>query len=180
MGILVCGLNGSGKSTLGRMLADRIGYAFIDVEDLYFPKTDARYIFSDPRSREEVIRLLEERIEGNGRFVFAAVTGDYGDRLIAALDHVVSIGVPKEIRSRRVRERSFARFGERILPGGDLYERENAWFSLTDGRAEDHTEKWLATVDCPVIRVDGTLPAERNAEYLAGILARGDGRDGIR
>ena len=30
MGILMCGLNGAGKSTLGRMLADRMGYEFID------------------------------------------------------------------------------------------------------------------------------------------------------
>ena len=76
MGILICGLNGSGKSTLGRMLADRIGYGFIDNEDLYFPKTDSAYAFSDPRSKEEAIRILEERIAGNGRFVFAAVKGD--------------------------------------------------------------------------------------------------------
>ena len=40
MGILICGLNGTGKSTLGRMLADRMGYEFIDNEDLFFPKTD--------------------------------------------------------------------------------------------------------------------------------------------
>ena len=33
VGILVCGLNGTGKSTLGRILAVRLGYAFIDNED---------------------------------------------------------------------------------------------------------------------------------------------------
>ncbi len=42
--IVVCGLNGVGKSTLGRVLAERLGFWFIDNEDLYFPKTDARYI----------------------------------------------------------------------------------------------------------------------------------------
>ncbi|MCR5093001.1 MAG: AAA family ATPase [Lachnospiraceae bacterium] len=62
MGILVCGLNGAGKSTLGKQLAERLSYTFIDNEDLYFPKTDERYTFSDPRNDEEVIRLLEERI----------------------------------------------------------------------------------------------------------------------
>ena len=46
MGILICGLNGSGKSTLGKQLADRLGYEFIDNEDLYFPKTDENYAFS--------------------------------------------------------------------------------------------------------------------------------------
>lgn len=170
MGILICGLNGCGKSTLGRALADRLGYEFIDNEDLYFPKTDENYAFSAPRSREEAIRILETRIDRNSRFVFAAVKGDYGDRLIASLDHIVLVEVPKKIRSRRVRERSFRKFGERILPGGDLHDREEAWFALTDSRPEDYTEKWLETVRCPVIRVDGTLPVEENAEYLSNQL----------
>lgn len=171
MGILICGLNGAGKSTLGKMLADRIGYTFIDNEDLYFPKTDAGYLFANPNSREEAVRLLEEKIEGNRRFVFAAVKGDYGDKLTASLDCIVLVHVPKAIRSRRVRDRSFSRFGERMLPGGDLYERESAWFSLTDSRPEDYTEKWLETVHCPVISVDGTLPPEQNIDYLASAIS---------
>ena len=172
MGILICGLNGSGKSTLGKLLADRLGYEFIDNEDLYFPKTDENYAFSAPRSTEEAIRILETRIDGNSRFVFAAVKGDYGDRLIASLDRIVLVEVPKEIRSRRVRERSFRKFGERILPGGDLHDREEAWFALTDGRPEDYTEKWLETVRCPVIRIDGTLPVEENLWYLCDAIKR--------
>ena len=151
MGIMICGLNGTGKSTLGRMLADRMGYEFIDNEDLYFPKTDSSYVFSGPRSKEEVIRILEERIRGNNRFIFAAVRGDYGDRLIASLDHIVLIEVPKQIRSRRVRERSYQKFGDRILPGGDLYDKESKWFSLTDSRPDTYVTDWLETANCPVI-----------------------------
>ena len=172
MGILICGLNGTGKSTLGRILADRMGYEFIDNEDLFFPKTDSSYTFSGPRSEEEVIRLLEEKITANNRFIFAAVKGHYGDRLIASLDHIVLMEVPKQIRSRRIRDRSYRKFGNRILPGGDLYDQESKWFSLTESRPETYVTDWLETVDCPVIRIDGTLPVEENVDYLESVLLK--------
>ena len=89
MGILICGLNGAGKSTLGKALASRMGYEFIDNEDLFFPKEDAAYEYSNPRSKEEAIQILEKRINNNSRFVFAAVRGDYGDKLISVLDHII-------------------------------------------------------------------------------------------
>jgi len=171
LGILICGLNGAGKSTLGRMLADRMGYEFIDNEDLFFPKTDPSYMFSSPRSKEEVIRLLEERISDNDRFIFASVKGDYGDKLITLLDHVVLIEVPKQIRSQLVRDRSYQRFGDRILPGGDLYDKESKWFSLTDSRPDTYVTDWLKTVDRPVIRIDGTLPAEKNLDHIVSVLS---------
>ena len=172
MGILICGLNGTGKSTLGRLLADRMEYEFIDNEDLFFPKADPSYTFSNPRSKEEVIRLLEDKISGNNRFIFAAVKGNYGDRLIALLDYIVLIEVPKQIRSKRVRDRSYQKFGDRILPGGDLYEKENKWFSLTDNRPDTYVTDWLETLDCPVIRIDGTLPVEENVDYLASFFSK--------
>ncbi len=170
MGILICGLNGVGKSTLGKRLAERLGWQFIDNEDLYFPKTDTKYTYSSPRGKAEVIRLLEEQIEKDRRFVFAAVKGDYGEKLISLLDSIVVIDVPRELRLVRVRERSFLKFGERILADGDLAERENAWFAQVERRPEDYVEKWLENVDCPVLHVDGTQPVEENVEYLASVL----------
>lgn len=166
MGILICGLNGCGKSTLGKLLADRLSYTFIDNEDLYFPKEDSLYEFAEPRSKAEVIRLLEERIEGNDRFIFAAVKGDYGEKLIRHLKLVIHMEVPKEIRWDRVRKRSLRRFGARVLSGGDLYQKENEWFSVVESRPEDYVAKWLENVSCPVIYIDGTLKPEENIENL--------------
>lgn len=113
-----------------------MGYEFIDNEDLYFSKLDSKYEYSNPRSKEEAVRILEEKIKNNYNFVFAAVKGDYGENLIHALDFVVLIDVPKKIRNHRVRDRSFQKFGERISPGGDLFNKEQNWFSIVDSRPE--------------------------------------------
>ena len=57
-----------------------------------------------------------------------------------------------------------------MLPGGDLYEKEQSWYALTDSRPEDYVTSWLEGTDCPVIRIDGTLPVEQNLEYLLSVL----------
>ena len=170
MGILICGLNGAGKSTLGRTLASRMGYEFIDNGDLFFPKTDSAYEYSNPRGKEEAIQLLEKRINNNSRFIFAAVKGDYGDKLISALNHIILVEAPKDVRSQRVRARSFLKFGERVSPGGELYEKEQKWFATVDRRPDDYVLAWLETIECPVIRVDGTLPVEDNLKYLMSVF----------
>ena len=166
MGILLCGLNGAGKSTIGRILVERMSWQFIDNEDLYFPKENASYLFSNPRSKEEVIHLLEEKIEEDDRFVFAAVKGDYGEKLLKKLDYVVLIEVPKETRMERVKMRSVQKFGDRIQEKGDLADKENAWFSVVNSRPENFVTEWLERVPCPVIRIDGTAPVEENVNYL--------------
>lgn len=43
-----------------------------------------------------------------------------------------------------------------MLPGGDLYEQEEAFFQKAAGRTERYVAEWVEPVDCPVIRVDGT------------------------
>ena len=47
------------------------------------------------------------------------------------------IDVPKDIRIQRVKNRSFEKFGDRMLSGGDLYEQEEKFFALVQSRAED-------------------------------------------
>lgn len=173
MGILICGLNGVGKSTIGKKLAERLSYCFIDNEDLHFPKADKSYMFSNPRSKDEVIHLLEEKIETNDRFVFAAVKGDYGDKLLTKLDYIILVEVPKETRMERVKERSAKKFGDRILDNGDLSDTENSWFAKVNSRPEDFVTSWLEGIECPVIKINGMAPVEDNVEYLLSNLMNG-------
>lgn len=180
-GILICGLNGSGKSTFGKALAEKLNFHFIDNEDLYFPKTNPDYMFSSPRTREEVEKLLFDEIRLHESFVFTSVRGDYGEEFYPYLQCVVVIEVPREIRMRRVRNRSYLKFGGRMLEGGDLYEREERFFALVESRPENIVEEWLKSLReslikrsvlisdpsyIPVIRIDGTKSVDENIDFV--------------
>lgn len=166
MGIIICGLNGSGKSTLGRALAESLGWRFIDNEDLYFPKNDPAYLYAGQRTQEEVERLLLEEVSLDDRFVFAAVRGNYGTAVLPYYKAAVLVETPRETRLQRVQERSYKKFGERALPGGDLYEAEKGFYDLISARPEDYATRWLDTLDIPELRVDGTRPVEENIEII--------------
>ncbi len=166
IGIIVCGLNGSGKSTLGKALAEKLDFHFLDNEDLYFPKTTPNYIYSSPRTREEVEKLLFSEIKAHENFVFASVKGDYGEHIYPFFQYAVLIDVAKDIRIQRVRNRSFQKFGHRMLRGGDLYEYEEKFFELVKSRPENTVEEWIQSLKCPVIRIDGTKPVEENVAFI--------------
>ncbi len=168
MGIIVCGLNGSGKSTLGKALAKKLQIHFIDAEDLFFPKSDPQYIYATPRTHKEVEQLLWNEIMAHENYVFAAVKGDYGERIYPYFNYAVLIDVPKDIRMQRVKNRSFQKFGKRMQSGGDLYEIEERFFELVESRPEDFVENWLEQLNCPILRVDGTKPIDQNVDYIIG------------
>ena len=174
----MCGCNGSGKSTLGKELAAALQYNFIDIEDCYFSKDNKDYIYEHARSYEEAKQVLLEKVNQHGNFVLAAVKGDYGNEISALYICAVLISVPKDIRLQRVRDRSFQKFGSRMLQGGDLYEKEQRFFDMAALRTEQEIEDWLNTTDCFIIRVDGTAAIEENVRLILNELSERRIKDG--
>ncbi len=166
MRIIICGLNGAGKSTLGKILAKRLHYEFRDIEDYYFPKTDDKYEYSVQRTEEEVAALLLKDLEEHADIVLASVRGNYSEQIEKLFDLAVYIDIPKETRMARIRKRSNDKFGDRMLPGGDLYESEERFFKLVEARTDDHAKAWLSDLSCPVIYIDGITEVEENAKML--------------
>lgn len=172
--IILCGLNGSGKSTLGKALAQSLGWQFLDIEDYWFPEKNISYAYETTRTREEVNRLLHTDLIKYPDCILASVKGNVGaenDRLFTG---AVWLRVPKEIRMQRIYCRSYGKFGDRILPGGDLYEKEKQFFDMAEGRTEAEVESWLRTLTIPVLQADGTLPIAENAAILRRTLAGGE------
>lgn len=164
MGIIVCGMNGSGKSTLGKVLAQKLNFLFIDNEDLFFSARENGY--HSPRTKKEATDILMGKVSQNRDFIFAAVTGNYGDDILSLYDYAVLIETPKEDRLYRVKKRSHDKFGKRVDIGGDLYESEKSFWDFVADRPENYAEDWIKTLTCPVIRIDGTKPVEENVNYI--------------
>lgn len=163
-GICICGLNGSGKTTLGAALAEKLGFKHMDVEDYYFTRTDNPY--ASARTREEVEVLLLEDVRKNPCFVFSAVNGNMNHEINSCYDLVVYLEVPLELRMKRIRQRAFDKFGDRVLPGGDMYEQEEKFFEFAEKRSPEKIEAWLHTLTCRVVRLDGSKPVKDNIKAL--------------
>ena len=164
-GILIMGLNGCGKSTLGRALAERIGWDFMDVEDFYFPAGQENP-YGVSRTREEAVSLLREATKARPRFVYASVAGPRDDEVEARCALAVVLSTPKEVRLRRVEQRQIARFGERVLEGGDMFEQEAAFRAFVAKRSENEVEARAARLACPVLRLDATRPIEESVALI--------------
>lgn len=175
-GILLCGCNGCGKSTLGRMLAERLGVRFLDIEDYFFPKKDPDYPYRESRSREEAAALLTADTAGEEPFVLAAVKGDFGPVLEGRFACIILLTAPEDVRVQRLRERSFGRFGERMRPGGDLYRAEEEFFRTAAALSPEKVTGWANTLSCPVIGIDSDRPAEEILEEIIKQLPRRDGQ----
>lgn len=162
-GIAIVGLNGSGKTTLGRVLVEKLGYFRIDVEDYYFPAEGA---FDSPRGRDEVERLMLADIKEHGDFVLSAVCADFA-AIEPFYELIVYLEAPKEERMKRIRRRSIDRFGERVLPGGDLYESEENFFAFAEKRTPEKVEKWIKESSCRCVRINS---CKRVEEIVAEVL----------
>jgi len=177
-GIMINGASGTGKTTLAGELARRLDFQHIDLDDYYY-HWDIEIPFSSSPSSEEIRENVMRDIAGKGRFVMSGTIGSCLWEMVNPLfDLAVLLMVPADIRMERLRARSYARHGDRILAGGDMQEgnqrflNESALYETGVHPAVPVTlerhERWAAELLCPVLRLDGTKPILENAAYLAG------------
>lgn len=168
--IVICGLNGSGKSTLGKVLAKKINYLHKDIEDYYFnDDSDYKYNKDKTKDKQTVIKSIEEDFEKYSNIVFTACKGEYGN-INEKYDLAIYLKVPKEERIKRVKERSYKQFKDRILPDGDLYLQEKKFWDYVINRDENEIIEWFDKLPCEKIILDGTKTTEENANIIAKML----------
>lgn len=167
-GIIICGANGSGKTTLGRELARILNYKCMDIEDYYFEKSDIPY--TKMRSREECVRQLLSDICKYNFFVLSSVDGDYGGEIAEMYKLAVFLSAPVEVRMTRIEQRAYEQFGERVMPGGDMYEQQQRFMDFAHKRSLTHIDTWMKALKCPVIQLDGTKAIYENVSIVLAFI----------
>lgn len=164
MRIMICGLNGSGKTTLGKELSKKINFLHKDIEEYYF-NNHADYKYNSSASKEDVTRKIEKDINECDNIIFTSCKGDYGN-LSDIYDFVIFIRLDKEIRLKRVKQRSYKQFGDRILINGDLFERENQFFDKVYKKDESEIIEWFNNLRCSKLEINGLRTVEENVNIV--------------
>jgi ribosomal protein S18 acetylase RimI-like enzyme/cytidylate kinase len=153
-GIIMLGANGSGKSTLGRELARMLNFIHLDVEDYWFYKTDIPYTAIRPQ--EERNGMLLSDMKKHGSFVVSGDISGWGDEFLPMFDLAIFLTAPTEIRIKRIENREYARWGERVCEGGDMYESQTKFREFAATRDVALLEQGALKYACPILQVDGT------------------------
>ena len=171
--IHIFGASGAGTSTLGAEISIKYRYKHMDTDDYFWLPTNPP--FTTKRELNERIVLMERDIKANGKVVITGSLSGWGDVLIPLFDLVIRVVTPTEIRIKRLEEREYQRFGNRILVEGDMHEDHLSfieWAKEYDRGDESMRSKamhdnWLKLLPCEKVVVDGTKPLEENIELLS-------------
>jgi len=159
--IHIYGASGSGTSTLGRKISEELGYQFMDTDDYFWLPTDPKY--TTKRSTDERLALMKKDISEYGNVVIAGSLVDWGDELIPLFTFAIRLVTDTEIRIERLKKREKQEFGERILPGGDMYQNHMEFLEWAreydtgsvDMRSKAKHDEWQKLLRCRQIVLNG-------------------------
>jgi adenylate kinase family enzyme len=174
-GILIFGASGSGTTTIGRELAKRLHCTHFDIDDYFWEPTRVPFTVKRPVAKRQELLLADIKKAG-GVFVASGSMISWDKPFLPYFKLAVFVKTPTQIRVERLKKRELLHFGERVLPGGDMYQNHTefvAWAAGYDddpsdsvGRSLKRHEAWAKTFTFPVLRVNGAEDYRKTAEEI--------------
>lgn len=173
--INVIGASGTGKSTLAKALSGHLGVPLFESDDYFHLPSDPPY--SQQRPVDERLRLIMRDLGGSSSWVLSGCVAGWGGAPGITYSLVVFLYLPLPLRLERLRQREQARFGTRILPGGDMHATHLEFMEWTAGYDSGGAgggntlpahRAFLETLACPVLKLETPMTPE---DQLAVVLA---------
>lgn len=171
-GMIILGPAGSGKTTIGQLAAANLGIAFLDIDE-YIWRNDTKIPYTSMYSKEEKIHRLMNAVEEAEEFVMSGSMNSFHEYFDPMFLLAVYLTADRQVRLQRIHDRELKEFGNRILPGGDMYEAHQSFLADAAGYDENadvcnsrqHT-LWLSQLTCPILRMDGGEKLDNNVEII--------------
>jgi len=168
----VTGASGCGTTTLARAVADAWAVPHAEADDYFWLPTDPPYVRKRPV--EERLALMGSVFVPREAWVLSGSMLGWGDGVVAQCGAVVFLTLDPAERLRRIEVR------ERVRRASRTVDEEALSAFLTwargyddpsfEGRSRAGHEEWVATLTCPVLRLDSSRPREAlRDEVLAWI-----------
>lgn len=175
--IHIFGASGSGTSTLGRSLSSHLGIKVIDADDFYWKKTNPP--FQEALPLKQRAASLDAELDAYDSWILTGTIISWGGIVKNDFDAAIYLYVPVEERVKRLAEREQLRFGERVLPGGDMYrdhQRFLEWAAQYDighmgGRNKMKHQMWISELNIPVKKFDGLYSVEELLKLSKSFLS---------
>lgn len=166
--IHIYGASGSGTTTLGRKVSEVLGCTFLDSDDFFWKITNPMY--REKREPEELVKVLQEKIGSSDQVVLSGSLVDWGDGLIPEFTLAVRLTADTEVRLARIKDREYKKFGDRILPGGDMYDQHQQFLRWAEAydtgsvhmRSKKRHDQWQKLLQCPQLALCGEDSMEVN------------------
>ena len=172
--IHVVGASGSGTTTLGAALAEAMGVPHQDSDFFFWLPTQPPFTTQRPQAAR--LAMLKAALPADAPWVISGSLLSWGLEVVDRLDLVVFLYLDPEIRIARSMARERLRYGDRILPGGDMHAAHLKFIEWSrgyddgsfGGRSLVTHKAWLSTLTCPVLEITDAPTVE---ESLRRVLA---------
>ena len=166
----ITGASGSGTTTLGRALGESLQCPAFDADDYYWLPTTPP--FQQKREKAERLSRLLPDLQAHPSWILSGSIVSWGESVEHSIDRIILLWIPPEIRLQRLRQREIQRHGK-------VDEEFIAWAGRYDTgdlsvRSRALHKKWMATMRCPILRLEGDLSESERLSRSLEFVARSD------
>ena len=175
--IHILGAAGAGTSTLGCALAARLRVLWFDSDNYYWLPTAPPYAHKRPKPERD--RRMRDDLHTYDDWVWSGSAVSWNVGAPERITLCVFLTLPADLRLARLRAREEEEFGAVPYVTREEFEAEMeeflAWAARYDEgglevRSKQLQEQWMATLRCPILRIDGDLTTDERVERVLAAL----------